>query len=181
MNKIYIYLFLIIAFLGCKEEKKTSENPVENEINEKNESDSFFTLKINAKIEKDDNLILFYLEEDQDNISKKNSIELPVVGKDNFQNLTFKVNRDVLPTRLILKFGNEEKSQTIVMNEVKISYHENDISISKENFFSFFNPNKFIEYDKTTYTAIATEKDGVFNPFFVSRKTLEDKIYLELP
>lgn len=181
MNKIYIYLFIIVAILGCKEDKKTSGNPIESEVNKKNDSDRFFTLIMNASVKKDGDLTLFYLEEGQTQITRKSSVNIPVIGNENFQTLTFRIDKDILPTRLIFKFGNEEKSQTIVFNEILITYNDNKILITKEDFFWNFNPNKFVDYDRTNFTAVTVDKDGVFDPFFVSRETLEDKIFLELP
>ena len=184
MNKFYIYLFIALAISSCKENKSETDkiaiDSIDAEINE-NEGPDFFALRMNVVVEKDDNLTLFYLEEGQDKISKKNSISIPVKGSENFQTLTFRIDKDILPTRLILKFGNEEKYQKMVFDEILISYEGREILIAKENFFWNFNPNKFIDYDRTNFTAIVTEKEGVFNPFFVSRKTLEDRIDLELP
>ncbi|WP_138432513.1 hypothetical protein [Winogradskyella algicola] len=185
MNKFYIYLFIAFAFLGCNDDRKNPEKStidlIETKDNISNDTNSFFTLKMNAAVKKDGDLTLFYLEDGQNKITRKNSVNIPVVGNENFQTLTFRIDKDILPTRLILKFGNSEKSQTIVFNEILITCNDNEILITKEDFFWNFNPNKFVNYDRESFTAIAAEKDGVFDPFFVSRKTLEDKIYLELP
>jgi len=185
MNRFYIYLFIALAFSSCKEDRKNSEKSItdliETEDTISDDSNGFFTLKINAALGKDGDLTLFYLEEGQTKITRENSVNIPVVGGENFQTLTFKIDKDILPSRLILKFGNKEKSQTIVFNEVLITYNDNEILISKEDFFWNFNPNKFVDYDRTSFTATVAEKDGFSDPFFVSRITLEDKMHLELP
>ncbi|MDG4715199.1 hypothetical protein [Winogradskyella marincola] len=183
MNKFYIYLFIALSFSSCKEDKsktdKTVIDSVDAETNENEETD-FFALTMDAAVKKDGDLTLFYLEEGQNKITRKNSVNIPVIGNENFQTLTFRIDKDILPTRLIFKFGNAEKSQTIIFNEILITYNDNEILITKEDFFWNFNPNKFVNYDRASFTAITVEKDGVFDPFFVSREILVDKMHLEL-
>lgn len=185
MIKIFRFLFLLIILLGCKDEKVNSseviDGPVEVETDqlELKESD-YFSLSMDVKIEEEDTITLFYLVSGQNSISKENSVSVDVKGADYLQNLKFKLNKDVLPTRLILKLGSKEKTQRIEFDKLTLTYNGNSIIIEKEKFFSYFNPNKFIDYNQNNFTATVSIKNGDYNPFFVSRKLLEDKIDLEL-
>ena len=168
-----ILLITLFAFASCKDEKKevSKEN---NNISLQNED--YFTFSINAVIENDDEFTLFYLDVENEQIAKEKSISLQVSGSLSPQDLVFKLKEDVLPTRLILRFGNSEKTQKIDFNESRLNYYGKEIVISKENFFQFFIPNNFINFDREAHTAVGREVDSNYDPTFFSREILENKI-----
>lgn len=175
MKKIILLLLVVITF-SCKSEKKEKETtPIVEEIEQKNA----FTLSINAVVENDDSFILFYLEEGQTKINLKNSITANVLGSLDPQELNFKIKEEVLPTKLFLRFGNDQKFQKINFLTTYLSFGENSFSIENEKFFQFFNPNKFIDYDRENFIAISNEVDGEYKPRFGSRAVLIDKIFYE--
>ena len=168
---------MLITIFSCKEEKKGSEiNHNIDQENKKVDEKGYFSLHINAIVEHNEKFTLFYLDVDQENITKENSVSLNVEGNAEPQDLVFQLTNDILPTRLILRFGNEAKTQKIYFNNTELSYHNSKINIEKENFFQFFNPNKFIDYKRDELLAITKEVEGNYNPAFFSRRILEDKI-----
>ncbi|MBV7269161.1 hypothetical protein [Winogradskyella luteola] len=187
MKKFIKYFLILIVATNCNgNEKSPTDNKVKEpkivEIHKENKTKTdYFTLKLEAVVEEDDDFTLFYLNENQRQISKRNSVSIPVKGSDNYQTFFFQLNEDVLPNKLILKFGNKDKIQKIIVNSLELSYNGNKITITKQVFFNHFNPNEFIEYNKVNFTAVALEKEGMYNPFFVSRKSLQDRMNLELP
>ena len=172
--------------LGCTNEKKekpenVTSGPIEVELKDKKiKNQDFFTLTFNAIIEKDDTFTLFYLSENRQQISKQYSISKLIEGGKDYQTLSFKLKEDALPTRLILKFLNQEGSQNIIIDNVKIEYAGKAIDIAKENFFDFFDPNKYISYDNQSFTATAAKTEDLYAPAFISRKVLEAKMDMEL-
>lgn len=179
MKKALFVLVIISFFTACKEKtKKTKTQNTDQfeEVKVEEAEPDFFTLTLNAIVEKNDKFTLFYFEENQTNISKDNSISITVDGSDSSQSLVFKLNEDVLPTKLILQFGNDEKSQKMIIEEALITYKTGKIEIPKELFYQFFSTNDFINYNTTNFTATAVEKNGNFNPLFTSRRVLENKI-----
>lgn len=176
--KNLVYLILVVAIISCKEEKAkpniSEPLKVENELENNNED--YFTLRINAIVEYDDNFTLYYLEEDEKDITNENSVELNVFGGASPQDLSFRLKENVLPTKLILKYGNEQKQQKIQFVEAEISYEGEKIEMDAYKFYQFFIPNEYIGYDQNNHTAISKEKNGQYNPVFFSRKVLEDKL-----
>lgn len=175
MKKIIITLFsfTFILFTNCKESKKETSN---TEIKIEEVQEDYFTFIINAIIENDDTFTLFYLEGEEKNITDENSVSIDVYGNPNQQTLEFRLTEDVLPTRLILRYGTLESSQKIQFIDSKLSYYDEEILIAGNKFYQFFIPNKFIEFNQEEQTAISEKKDGKEGPIFYSRKVLEDKI-----
>lgn len=172
MKKILLVFFLTASF-GCKQK---SEAKQEQQINEPRDA---FVLKINTIIDDDDVFTLFFLEEGQDNITTKNSVSVNVKNSPSPQELTFKVKEGILPTKLFLKFGNEQKKQRIFILSAQINFGEKSFIISREKFYQFFIPNKFINYDVENAIAIGKEVDGEYSPWFGSREVLIDKIFYD--
>jgi len=179
IKRFFYLLILALAVTSCKDEKKqvdsTDSNEVETVPEEPNNA-VFFTLKINAVVEKDDKATLYYLEGEQTDITTENSVEINIIGSELQQEMIFRLNEDILPTKLVLKYGNEEKAQKITFVNAELSYNEQKIEIDAYKFYQFFIPNAFIEYDQENHIATFKEVNGEYNPIFFSRKVLEDKI-----
>jgi len=172
-TKVIFFLLLSITF-SCKQKNNTEK---ELEQNNQKEAINYFSLIIEATIKSDDTFTLFYLENDEKNISRKNSVSIKVQGSDALQNLKFELTKDVLPTRLILRLGGKEpKEQLVKFNMIELGYRNHKISIEKEKIFQFFNPNKFIDYDQVNFTASPKEIEGEYMPNLFSRVVLENKI-----
>ena len=168
-----IVSLLVLLVVNCKENKKEIPND-KLEVEQTNKD--FFTLTINAIVENDDTFTLFYLEGEQKQISDENSVSVDVIGSNFQQTLQFKLKEDVLPTRLILRYGNMESGQKIEFFDSEITYYDNEIFIAKHNFYQFFIPNKYIEFNQETHVATSNPKVDKNGPVFYSRKVLDEKI-----
>jgi hypothetical protein len=172
MKKVFLVL-LLFTTVSCKKGNKDKIKPPVVEQKD------VFTLAINAIIENDDEFILLFLEEGQINVTKKNSVVVNVLGSQEPQELTFKIKEEVLPTKLFLTFGNNQKAQKITFLTTYLSYGENSFSIENDKFFQFFMPNNYIEFDRENFIATAKEVGGVYKPRFGSRNVLIDKIFYD--
>jgi len=175
MRKIFLTLLLLSSF-SCNKHKK--QNEASSVINEVLLNDQF-VLKINAIIDQDDEFTLYYLEEGISDITKENSVTVIANASTSPQDLFFILKEDILPTKLFLKFGNEQKSQRIFFLTSQMSYGGNSFTIEKEKFYQFFIPNKFIDYDVKNAIAISKELEGKYEPWFGSREVLIDKIFYD--
>ena len=176
MKKITLVFVVLATLFSCKNDIKNNRKaPTIQAIEQKDA----FSLTINAIIEKDELFILFFLEDGQENITKKNSVEVKVSGSSDPQELTFKIKEEVLPAKFFLRFWYEEKKQKISFLNTEISYGDNSFIIEKENFFQYFMPNKYIEFDNKNFVAFVKEVDGEYKPRFGSRSVLIDKIFYE--
>ena len=176
--KKYVYLLVVFVIMSCNEERKKSDipEPVKSENVLDTNNNDYFTFRINAVVENDDKFILYYLEENQKDITNENSVELNVVGGNSPQDLSFRLKENVLPTKLVLKYGNEQKQQKIQFIQAEISYEGDKIEIDAYKFYQFFIPNEYITYDQDNHIASSREINGKYNPVFFSRKVLEDKL-----
>ncbi|RMZ50330.1 hypothetical protein EB822_09020 [Flavobacteriaceae bacterium PRS1] len=174
MKKIVLVLLIVLVF-ACKSENKNKAEQPPKAI--ETVQKDVFTLSINAIVENEDTFILFFLEEGQEHITKKNSATVKVQGSVEPQEIRFIIKEEVLPTKLLLRFGNEQKAQKIEFLTTELSYGENSFIIEKDRFFQFFIPNKYIEYDRENSIAISKEIEEEYEPRFGSRNVLIDKIF----
>lgn len=174
MKTRFIFFLSIVFIFSCKQENNDSK---EKKQNNQKEPVNYFNLSIAATIKSDDTFTLFYLEGNEKNISRENSVSIKVKGSDTLQNLKFELTEDVLPTRLILRLGGTDyKEQLIKFDMIEVGYRNHKISIDKEKIFQFFNPNKFIDYDQSNFIASPKELNGEYRPNLFSRSILESKI-----
>jgi len=181
MKKIVSILILMILMFSCKENesKKQNDNINKSDINtEVDSNQDNFNIEMNVIVEKPDEFVLYYLEGEQNKIKQRTSISLKVVGSTEPQKLKFKLKDNVLPTKLFLKFGQNQAEQKITFFKTIISYRKDEkkLVIEGSRFFQFFNPNEFIDFDKVNNIATLKEINGKMNPAFVSRKVLDRKI-----
>lgn len=177
--KYKVILFTVLLFmLNCKDEKTKKEEIIESTPVETINEKDFFSLTINAIVDYDGDFILYYLEGNQKDITSKNSVSLNVERSESVQKLHFRLKENIIPTKLMLVLKSEQKKQRIKFFDSRLDYYDDEILISAKNFYQFFNPNHYLEYDKDNYVAVAIEKNGQFKPNFFSRKVLDDRIDL---
>ncbi|WP_412987483.1 hypothetical protein [Pontimicrobium sp. IMCC45349] len=179
MKKLIKVFILVMLLVGCKGNDKKEETINHKNNNEevvKEVSDDNFLMTLNAKVIEDDTFTLFYMKDGDKAITKKNSISVKVVGSNEPQTIEFKLEDNVLPMRLFLKFKNEIKRQRIDILNASLSYEGEEFYIEGNRFFQFFAPNNYIEYDRDNATAIGKVVKDNYAPSFSSRKVLEDKI-----
>ena len=174
MKHIFLLAFIFILF-SCKKENKKETTPEVSTETVKEEQGNF-ELAVNGIIEMDDTFRLYYLLGEEKEITKENSISLDIMGSTDPQTMLFKLPIDELPTRLIIKYGNESKSQKIQFENILISFEGSELSIKGDRFIQFFSPNEFITYDRENAIATSTAINGDYKPTFYSRAVLEQKI-----
>ncbi len=180
MRYSFIFIAFFIVVFSCKENQKKNSDENSDSVSGKVSNDDYFTLTVNAIVEKDDTFTLLYLEGDQKDVSEENSIKINVSGDTNAQTLIFRLEEDVLPTKLLLRYSNPEKSQRIQFFEAQLSYYGEEFLIKRNQFYQYFIPNEFIEYNIEEEIATSKEKDKKYKPCFYSRKILEERIDLIL-
>ena len=94
--------------------------------------------------------------------------------------MVFFLNEGIMPEKLFLMFGNEQKQQRITFINTTISYKDEVIQFDKDKFFQFFVPNQFIDFDVENSIATAKVVNGKYKPFLSSRDVLIDKMLYNL-
>jgi hypothetical protein len=173
-----ISIFSLVVFFGCKKTQKQPSEDQNKKADNLKSSDLYFTFYLNAEFLEDDEVTLFYLINDMKDVSREKSVMLNVSGQIGEQQLEFRIKEKELPTRIFLKFKNQ--NQIIHFKNARLTYSGREFQFPGELFYQYFVPNDFIDYNRETFTATARPKNGVFKPQFSSRKVLEEKIDLIL-
>ena len=180
MKNLAVCFIALILMFSCKNENtektENTKESKENEVVEDKKNEDYFTLTLDAIVKNNDEFSLFYLEGEQNSITKENSLTVNVAGNNLEQSIVIQLQEDVLPTRLIFKYGKNLTSQSIQIKGARLNYNGDEIVISDQNFFQFFIPNSNIVYNRETYIASSKEVNGKHEPVFYSRKILEDKL-----
>ena len=182
MKRLYTLLLVLVTMVGCKDEKSkiTKTTTTSEAISEPEEEHVGLFLTFKAIVDYDDNFKLFFLDEGQKDINQKNSVALQVIGSEEPQEMVFFLNEGIMPEKLFLMFGNEQKQQRITFINTTISYKDEVIQFDKDKFFQFFVPNQFIDFDVENSIATAKEVNGKYKPFLSSRDVLIDKMLYNL-
>ena len=138
MKKVVYILFVILA-VGCKNDNKENKNPEVTE--EKVAIDKFFSVTLDVVAKKDDSFHVFYTEDGTVDFNEKNSVWCEFKGSDGSQKLVFNLPKDVSPTHLRIDFGLNKEQSEVKINNLILSYFENETNISGIDFFKYFSPN----------------------------------------
>lgn len=180
------YLILVFGLLittACKEktqqqETDQAEDSTTETSDDVDKTEEYFTLTMDATVEKDDEFVLYYLTEEQKAISKNFSVPVKVTGSPDIQQIRFRLKDNTLPMKLIIRFAEEVPDQKVTFMDAKINYKSSEFVIDAPRFFQFFNPNECIIFNKEDNSATVKAVNGRLNPSFNSRQVLEQKIDL---
>ncbi|WP_289043730.1 hypothetical protein [uncultured Olleya sp.] len=167
MKKGLLLFLLSIVLLACKNEQtqitKTSSQGVEDITKE-------LKVKIKFKSTKADNFKLMLNNIVKDEFQTKNIhiIEKVIVNTEmETLNANFGEN---ISNKLIINFGNKEV-KTIDFESIDIYYGSNSINILPNQLRKFFNLNKFISLDETSYFLQTKKIEGKHNPSIILKQS----------
>ena len=129
MKKI-ILAFILLAFIGCKEEKK-EEKKVEIPT---------FNVSFNLILQKDDKIHLYYTQDGTVNFNEDNSSWVDLKGSNTPQTITFKLPQDVFPTNLRVDFGSgvNELQSDVDLKSFTMEYAGKKVLAEGNKIFEFF-------------------------------------------
>lgn len=139
--RLIILGFAFLSLVSCKDDKPKGEaQPAAQEV--KNED--FLKVSFDLIVKKDDNMHLYYTQDETINFDEKNSLWVPVKGSDNVQELTFNLPKDVFPThlRVDLGYGKNEQQSDIELKSFRMKYGEKTFEVKDTIIFNYFYPNK---------------------------------------
>ena len=141
--KLTLLLVTILALTSCKDEKK-SGSVKDTAVVEANSDKSVFKVSFDLIIKKDDNLHLYYTEDETINFNEKMSIWMPVKGSENAQTVTFKLPEAASPThiRVDFGFGKNESQSDVELKTFKMDYYGQQVVANGTSIFDYFYPNK---------------------------------------
>lgn len=178
MKKIVLAIVLLTSIVSCKNDKKETEKVVENETPEVKEEvvkKDFVLLTLNAVVPKDDTFVLQFTEDPTFKFKASDKMKVDIKGSNVPQDVIFKLPNKVIPTKFMLKVG-RKNYEGVTISKLTISNEDRVFEISKENFYQFFNPNKYIDYNREEKTFTSKEIDGRYIPTFISRPVLIQRL-----
>lgn len=127
-----------------------------------------------ARIQKKDVFQLFYTENEDENFSSKKSIKIEVKGKNDFQNIVFKLQGLADLDRIRLDIGSNRRQGVVEIKEIIFKGNFDESVFDIEQFQNIFEPNNFIRLSTKEGLLIASIKTRnsvkIYDPYFISKK-----------
>ncbi len=165
---IFLNLVLITLFISCK--NKEEAKPVE-EIKA-----NTFDVIVDLKIEKDDELILFYKDPSIAYFDAKNTVYNGVKGKPESQQIIFSVPEGILPNDIRFDISSNKEQNPITINSITLSFEGRVFKIAQKDILKYFTPNDFIKFDDSTGTATFFKKGEEYDPYFLTKEIIYPQI-----
>ena len=165
---IFINLVLLTFFVSCKNKE---EVPVVEEVKA-----NTFDVIIDLKIQKDDELILFYKDPSIAYFDDKNTVYNGVKGKPESQIVTFSVPEGILPNDIRLDISSNKEQDPIIINSILLSFEGRVFKIEQKDILKYFTPNDFIKFDEATGTVSFIKKGENYDPYFLTKETIYPQI-----
>ncbi|GAA4818727.1 OstA-like protein [Litoribaculum gwangyangense] len=133
------------------------------------EPKNYFQVIISLLVEKNDDFQLFYVDENANQFTEKESITKKVIGNKEFQKIDYELPSGMFVNNLRLDIGSNRSQSPIQINSITIRYQKNEIFIPKHLIPKYFIPNGYIklndEYNYITNT-INNNNEISYDPFF---------------
>ena len=178
MKKYILIIFVVGLILGCKNEKPQDAVKItEPQKVEKTEEIEETGVKIivNTIVPLDDIITLRYTENEDLKFKPKEFIRVKVNGNNAPQDIEFSLPEGLAPTRMALFYGPNNKSG-MVLNSVKFSLADWNFNVEGTRIWNFFNPNKYISFNKENNSFEGNDIDGKYAPGFNFRNVLIKKL-----
>jgi len=154
-------ILLLLILISC--------NKVESDV-----------INFNVKLKSldDDIFQLFYIDDPKLSYTDSLLIRKKIIGKDQFQDLTFKIMSKKNILKLRFDIGEKGLNSGIVIESINIGFAEKSILVNESNFHRFFSPNIFI--NTQNFRSFKRKSiNGKYDPFFLSKALLEKKMQIE--
>lgn len=136
----------LMTFVSCKDDKKTDNQVIEEPVNT-------FEVTLDVNLKKNDTLHLYYTEDNSINFTEENSLWVSAEGKEQNQNVVFKLPVDVFPSQFRLDMGVNPENERIVLNGITFSYAGQTSTIRDSLIYNYFRPDESVTVlDKKTNT-----------------------------
>lgn len=187
--KITLLFFLVMSMSSCKqnsEGKNIDDQTVEQKSleNSKEKVPTHFSFTLRALVQKDDDLQLFYIQENTESYSVEQMLSQEVVGSNQFQDITFNMPTEFYPFNFRLDFGTNPLQNSIKIEECTLQYGSSEYIIKGSEMIGYFTFNEGVEVlsDSTTFR-LKTFKEGIkdkYDPFLMGNLKLNDVLLKKL-
>ena len=135
---IMVLTIFVSVFYSCKDEGKQEQADAVNTEEVVNKS---FTVTLDIIAKEDDNLHLYYTDDNSINFTEVQSVWAEIKGSDVAQKVVFKLSEDALPTdlRFDLGYGKNIEQKEIVVNSINFEYYGKSFNIKGNEISNYFN------------------------------------------
>jgi hypothetical protein len=165
---ILINLVILTFLVSCKNKEEVT--PVE-EIKA-----NTFDVIIDLKIEKNDELILFYKDPSIAYFDDKNTVYNGLKGSPESQLVTFSVPEGVLPNDIRFDISSNKDQSSITINSITLAFEGRTFKIEQKDILKYFTPNEFIKFDEATGTVNFVKNGESFDPYFLTKEIIYPEI-----
>lgn len=165
---IFINLVLLTLFSSCKNKEEVA--PVE-EVKA-----NTFDVIVDLKIEKDDELILFYKDPSIAYFDAKNTVYNGVKGNVESQVVTFSIPEGILPNDIRFDISSKKEQTPIIINSIALSFEGRIFKIEQKDILKYFAPNEFIKFDEAKGEVSFIKNGESFDPYFLTKPTIYPEI-----
>jgi hypothetical protein len=176
-TKFIIALIIFLSvFYSCKEESKQKESDAEKTAETVNNA---FTVTLDIVAKKDDNLHLYYTEDNSIDFTEEQSVWAEIKGNEAAQKVVFKLSEDALPTdlRFDIGYGKNIEQKEIIVNNINFEYFGKSFNIKGNEIANYFYPNKESTIlDATTGILSRVKVDQETAPSLYPHTTLKEEL-----
>lgn len=170
LKLIITSLFLSLAFVSCKDQEKKEDVQAVEEVAA---PPTAFVVKMEAIVKKDDQMILYFQDENIPWFDEEHTVWANVKGSNDPQVITFVVPEEYIPTNFRFDISNNMDQEPIQLKSMTVAYVDKSFTIDSKNIDTFFAMNDFVKYDAATQTFVLSKNDkGVYDPFFIGKEAI---------
>lgn len=185
---ISLFLLMIIG-VSCKEKQEKSDmsQPIEQERAPQEtqaNQPAQFSLTLKAMLKTDDQLQLFYIQEQSEGYGINQMITKDIVGSHNYQSITFELPKEDYPLNLRLDLGVNKNQGSISIEECILKYGNSSYVIKGEQFKEYFILNAGVQLatDAKTFYLKSFMEQGTekYDPFMQGSPKLNEALLKSL-
>lgn len=142
MKHIVLSVFTCIVLFSCKENK-----PLESVKNSNTEKEKILSVSLELKTTKEDEFRVMLNQIKVDEFQKMNiqaSEVIPITTS--YEKMSVRFFENTFSNKLVIGLGNKQPKRVDV-NNISLSYGTNIVNIPKAQLSTYFNPNKYANFD----------------------------------
>ena len=148
VKSLFLGLLVTLFMFSCKNEPKTDEPKTDVEV-----KSNAFKVTLNLLIKKNDTIHLYYTEDNTISFNEESSIWTSVPGKEQVQDVTFELPKDVFPTEFRVDLGVNKENEKIIFKGFRFDYLDKSFIANENTLYNYFRVNT----DNTNFDATTKE------------------------
>ena len=166
-----VLLLLLTVLISCKNDKSEINQVQQVEVNKS------FNVLMNMIVKEDDNFQIYYNEDGSDVFEGENYVSVDVKGKEEPQEIVFKLPEEALPASLRFDMGSNKNQKEVKIIDFKMKYFEKSFEAKDTLFVYYFGNNNQIDYIRDKAIAIPKPiASETYDPIFTGTEMLKQEI-----